>query len=215
MSNHQEEDDDEAAIRRAQPGIDSVLRTYRRRFALDEDDAKEIASEAHLTILTRLRQGTAGRIDEPDAYFAGLTRNLVKMLFRRRRRQRADALALLPDDTLADVRPLGQTGVGQRLDLKRIWQKVEGLPRQHRAALLLSMRSSGGAHCAGLLVFLNIVSMEGLATAIGVTATELDSLWDELPLDDIRIAALLGVTRRQVIDLRKSARRSLTAFYPR
>jgi DNA-directed RNA polymerase specialized sigma24 family protein len=216
MSNNPEEEDDEAAISRAQPAIDSVLRTYRRKFALDKDDADEIAAEARLTLLTRRRQNGAGRIDALEAYAVGVTRNLVKLLFRQRRRRRTDTLALLPDDMLADVRPPGQTGVEQRLDLKRIWRQIEALSPQHRAALLLGMRSSGGAHCAGLLVLLDVVSTDDLAKAMGVSTGELeDSLWDELPLDDVRIAVRLDVTQRQVIDLRKSARRSLTASYKR
>src|SRR5258708_19860454 len=93
---------------------------------------------------------------------------------------------------------------------------IEGVARRERGELVLSMRSSGGAHGIGLLVLLDVVSTDDLAKAIGVSAAELeDSLWDELPLDDIRIAARLGVTDRQVIDFRKSARRSLTASYRR
>jgi hypothetical protein len=38
---------------------------------------------------------------------------------------------------------------------------------------------------------------------------DLDELWDELPLDDLKIAARLGMTRQQVINLRKSARARL------
>jgi hypothetical protein len=37
----------------------------------------------------------------------------------------------------------------------------------------------------------------------------LSALWDQLPLDDLSIAARLGVTRQQVINLRKAARARL------
>jgi hypothetical protein len=41
-------------------------------------------------------------------------------------------------------------------------------------------------------------------------AEEFANLWNELPLEDASIASLLGVTRQQVINLRKSARERLT-----
>ena len=43
-----------------------------------------------------------------------------------------------------------------------------------------------------------------------MTLEEFGEIWNELPLDDKRIAALLGLTRQQVINLRKSARERLT-----
>lgn len=212
MNRNPLDDDVEAAIDRAQPAIDSVLRRYRWRRALDENDVEEIASEARVALLTRLRQAGEAGIDALEAYAVGVTRNLVKLLFRQRRRRRAEALASLPEDEFADVRPPGQIAVEQRYDLQRIWRKIEGLPQQHRAALLLSMRTSNGSSAVALLLLLRVAAMDDLAAAIGVTRVELeDRLWDELPLDDVRIAELLGLEPRQVTDLRRSARRSLTA----
>ena len=215
MSTRPEDNDAEEVIGRAQGAIDSVVRRYRGRRVLDHDAAEEIASEARVTILARLRQAGGAGIHAIESYAAGLTFNLVKDLFHKRRRSREQAL--LPEhETIADARPPVQLAVEQRRDLDRVWQKIESLPQHHRAALLLGMRTTDGAHCAGLLVFLNVVSMDMLAAAIGVTPSELEnSLWDELPLDDIRIAARLGVTPRQVISLRRSVRRSLTAWYRR
>jgi hypothetical protein len=48
-----------------------------------------------------------------------------------------------------------------------------------------------------------------LAAALETTAEELGALWDGLPRDDAWIAERLGVTRRQVINLRKCARERL------
>jgi hypothetical protein len=42
-----------------------------------------------------------------------------------------------------------------------------------------------------------------------MTDEELTEIWNALPLDDVAIAAHLGVTRQQVINLRKSARERL------
>ncbi len=38
---------------------------------------------------------------------------------------------------------------------------------------------------------------------------ELATLWQELPLEDARIAVILDVTRQQVINLRRTARERL------
>jgi hypothetical protein len=54
-----------------------------------------------------------------------------------------------------------------------------------------------------------VASFEDLASALDITTDDLASLWNGLPLDDLTIAARLGVTRQQVINLRKSARERL------
>jgi RNA polymerase sigma factor (sigma-70 family) len=215
MSVNPQEDDIEAAIDRAQPAIDSVVRRYQRRRVLEPEDAEDIVSDVRATLLERLRRAGSAAIQKVDSYAAGLTFKKVKDLFRKRLRAREQAL--LPEhESIADARPPGQLAVERQRDLERIWHKIEGLPPKHRAALLLGLRLADGTDGAGVLVFLKVTSMSDLAAAIDVSVGELeDLLWDELPLDDIRIAAHLGVTPRQVIDLRKSARRSLTAWYRR
>ena len=131
MSNQPQEDDAEAAMDRAKPAIDSVVRRYLRRRVLDHDEAEEIASEAGVTLLTRLRQTGGARIHAIESYAAGLTFNLVKDLFRKRLRGREQAL--LPEhESIADARPPVQLGVDQRRDLKRIWRTIEGLSPRHR-----------------------------------------------------------------------------------
>jgi hypothetical protein len=42
-----------------------------------------------------------------------------------------------------------------------------------------------------------------------MTSDRLAAIWEELPLDDQAIASILGVTRQQVINLRKSGRERL------
>lgn len=202
-----------AAIERAKVAIDKVLRGYRRRRALDQTDAEEISSEVQVALLTRLGQAGAAGIEVLEAYATRTTRNLVVSLFRRRD---AEALVPMPEDEFPDRRPLGQTAAEQRLDLERIWRRIERMPPQHRAALLLGMRTDDGTSGASLLTFLDVTSMEALAAAIGVSRVELEeSLWSELPLDDVRIGAMLGMKTRKVTDLRRSARRSLISTFKR
>ena len=44
---------------------------------------------------------------------------------------------------------------------------------------------------------------------LSMSAEQFSQLWDELPLDDASIARLFGITRQQVINLRKTARERL------
>ena len=48
-----------------------------------------------------------------------------------------------------------------------------------------------------------------ISEALEIAPLEFARLWNLLPLDDLALAALLGVTRQQVINLRKSARERL------
>ena len=91
---------------------------------------------------------------------------------------------------------------------RRFWREIEDLPQRQRIALLLHMRDERGD--TGLLQFLmSGVGADALAPAIGWTRDQLQRRWPELPFDDNTIAALLGATRQQVINLRKCARERL------
>jgi DNA-directed RNA polymerase specialized sigma24 family protein len=91
---------------------------------------------------------------------------------------------------------------------RRFWLEIEALPERQRAALLLHMRDERGD--TGLLQFLvSGIGADALAQAVGWTRDELQLRWPELPFDDNTIAALLGATRQQVINLRKCARERL------
>ncbi|MGE3275913.1 MAG: hypothetical protein AB7O67_12425 [Vicinamibacterales bacterium] len=93
--------------------------------------------------------------------------------------------------------------------LGRTWAEiVELLPRQ-RAALLLNLRDGEGAAVVHLLPATGVASMGDLADALGLTREALERLWPDLPLDDLAIAGRMGITRQQVINLRKSARARL------
>lgn len=91
---------------------------------------------------------------------------------------------------------------------RRFWREIEALPERQRIALLLHMRDERGD--TGLLQFLlSGIGADALAQTIGWTRDELQAHWPELPFDDNTIAALLGATRQQVINLRKCARERL------
>ncbi len=99
--------------------------------------------------------------------------------------------------------------LAQRHYLTRLWAEVCQMSPRHCAALLLNLRDEGGGSATDLFVFTGVASFGQLAAALGLAETELAALWPQLPLDDLTIAARLGLTRQQVINLRRSARERL------
>jgi hypothetical protein len=99
--------------------------------------------------------------------------------------------------------------LSDREELQALWREVAELPLNQRIALLLNLRDPDGGSAMHALPATGIVSMVELARLLGIDDAELAALWDQLPLDDLTIASRLGLTRQQVINLRKSARARL------
>lgn len=99
--------------------------------------------------------------------------------------------------------------VERRLYLRQLWTEICALPPRQRMALLLNLNESPGCDALTLWTALGIVTRDEIARALSLTPLQLARLWDRLPLSDARIARLLAVTPRQVIDLRKAARKRL------
>jgi RNA polymerase sigma factor (sigma-70 family) len=99
--------------------------------------------------------------------------------------------------------------VERRQFLKLLWAEVVVLPVRQRAALLLNLRDEQGGGVMALLPIVGVATIRQLAATLEMTLEDLARLWPDLPLDDLKIGALLGVTRQQVINLRKSARERL------
>ncbi len=100
--------------------------------------------------------------------------------------------------------------VEKRIFLQRLWEEVRQLPLNQRVALLLNLRDQGGRGCIALFPAIGIATLRQLAETLEMSAEKLAELWNELPLEDARIAELLRLTRQQVINARKSARDRLT-----
>jgi DNA-directed RNA polymerase specialized sigma24 family protein len=111
---------------------------------------------------------------------------------------------LLPDPHV-DI----ATALEQRLFLERLWREVCQLPQRQRVALLLNLRDASAGDALILFTLMGIVNLRGIAEALEIRPEELASLWNKLPLQDADIAVFLGITRQQVINLRKSARERL------
>lgn len=100
-------------------------------------------------------------------------------------------------------------GIAFRQLLTKLWGEIVELPKPQRMALLLNLRDGPASGALSELPLAGIANLEAIARALEWDADELAARWQELPFDDDRIAALLGVTRQQVINLRKAARARL------
>jgi hypothetical protein len=118
----------------------------------------------------------------------------------------AGTLAL---DRLVDKRADVAVAVEQKETLQRFWQEISDLPQRQCAALLLNLRDGDGRGVIDLLPVTGVASIRDIAKAVGMEAADFAALWNDLPLDDNRIAELLGATRQQIINLRKVARERL------
>jgi RNA polymerase sigma factor (sigma-70 family) len=99
--------------------------------------------------------------------------------------------------------------VEKRIFLQRLWEELRQLPLQQRLALLLNLRDHKGRGCIALFPATGTASIDQLAEALEMREEQLAELWNDLPLEDSRIAELLQLTRQQVISARQSARRRL------
>lgn len=93
--------------------------------------------------------------------------------------------------------------------LRTLWREIMLLRPMQRKALLLNLRSSDGLEVTSLLVLTGVAPFDDLARALEMAPYALAAIWNELPLDDLSVAAILGVSRQQVINLRKCARERL------
>lgn len=120
-----------------------------------------------------------------------------------------DTGGLERDSTFTSSEPRVDLALEQRLLFEQVWLEVCQLPVLQRAALLLNLRDSRDGGVISFLPFLGVASKEGLARLLEMPYADFQKLWNELPLDDSRIAQMFGITRQQVINLRKTARERL------
>jgi hypothetical protein len=95
--------------------------------------------------------------------------------------------------------------IEQRGRLARVWAQVRELPVRQRHALLLNLKGDA------ITMFLTTgaASLRDIAAALELPVEQLAALWNDLPLPDNTLAARLGCTRQQVINLRMAARKRL------
>jgi RNA polymerase sigma factor (sigma-70 family) len=112
-------------------------------------------------------------------------------------------------ERLADTRVSLDVEVERRIYVRRLWSEICQLPQRQRAALLLNLKDVKGGDCIALFPLAGIATPRDIADLLGIPADRFAEMWNDLPLEDTTIAQHLGVTRQQVINLRKSARERL------
>lgn len=115
-----------------------------------------------------------------------------------------------PCTKLPDPRENIAASVERRMYLAALWKEICDLRPLQRAALLLNLHDASGQDMLPLFLLLDVARLPELASAVAMETEHLAELWDRLPLDDATIAQRMGVTRQQVINLRKSARERLS-----
>jgi hypothetical protein len=112
---------------------------------------------------------------------------------------------LLPDPSVDIARQ-----VEIRLYLQQLWNEILELQMSQRRALLLNLRDAHDRDALILFTLTGIVNSAEVADLLGMPLEQFTELWRRLPLEDLAIGELLGISRQQVINLRKSARARLT-----
>lgn len=108
-------------------------------------------------------------------------------------------------DAVPDREPRADAKLEQRGRLERVWTQICDLPLRQRHAVLLNLRDDA------ITLFLTngAASLREIAATLELPVEDFAALWSELPLPDNVVAARLGCTRQQVINLRMSARKRL------
>jgi len=120
-----------------------------------------------------------------------------------------DMQAASATSELVDQRACQATQLETRHRLAALWRETCALPPAQRTALLLNLRDGDGSSAIALFALMGIASLDEVAAAIELPLPRLAKLWSSLPVDDLTIASILGVSRQKVINLRSSARQRL------
>ena len=114
-----------------------------------------------------------------------------------------------PNENIPDLRVDIAADAERHAFLDRVWTEVKSLPLRQRRTLLLNLRDALGQGVAALIPVTGVASVEDLARVLEMSLEELQGIWNNLPLDDATIATQLGLSRQQVINLRRAARERL------
>jgi hypothetical protein len=160
-------------------------------------EAVELPAAALRERVAEMLVGLFERVGEP-LYFRALLESMAPLW------RVTDARAAEPSEQRTPLDRLEHSDL-----LSALWREIEQLRPMQRKALLLNLREAATSHALGLLIFTGTASVDAVLAALEMTRGELAAIWNDLPLDDLRIAGMLGVTRQQVINLRRSARQRL------
>lgn len=115
-----------------------------------------------------------------------------------------------PDSAaLTDPAPLPDASAEKLPWLRNLWREILDLPKNQRSALLMNLRDESGECATTVFVATGVAGLRDLAQALEMPLEEFAALWRHMPIDDFQIAERLGITRQQVINLRKCAKERL------
>ena len=112
-------------------------------------------------------------------------------------------------ELLESEEPRQDEVIESRWNVRALWEEIRSLPQRQAIALLLALKDSQGVDAVSLLGNARIASLKEVAEAMGLEASILARMWDEMPMGDPAIARHMGLTAQQVSNLRKSARKRL------
>ncbi len=160
----------------------------------------DLASVPHpADLLVRLFQRTGH-----PALFDELTRVMARLW------KVQDSRDPVEETTLVTEAPDFESSTQRRQWLQSLWQQIEQLLPRQRAALLLNLKDEEGCCATSAFVMSGVVSLPQMAASLQIPELEFAEMWKQMPLNDQTIAEHLGITRQQVINLRKCARERLT-----
>lgn len=118
------------------------------------------------------------------------------------------AIRLDPNEQRSEEQPAIERLIN-RDDVVFLWREIRQLRPMQRKALLLSLRYGGTMDIVATLTLAGVATFDEVAATLEMPPGDLAAIWNALPLDDLRIADILQVTRQQVINLRLAARKRL------
>jgi hypothetical protein len=185
------------------------------------DRLRQLSEDAGL--VERIRLLETGRPQELGSTFAAIFNHLGRPVEFGELVSALAALLQIRDQPIESTDQINETAgltstarhadtawlVEKRIFLQRLWEEVRQLPLNQRAALLLNLKDASGRGCIALFIATGVATLRELAEVLEMSAEDFARLWNELPLEDARIAQILQSTRQQVINARKSARERL------
>jgi len=196
----------------AKPVIRGILRFKLTGSRHRGQEAEDLEQQVLLRVLDRLQRIGADEsaIGDFRSYVAVSTYHACAEHLRSPQAQlqvdAADELLAKEADPRASI----LSELKQRDQLRSLWDEIRELPARQCSALLLNLRDEQGRGVVALFPLTGTATMREIAEVLGMPAERFAELWNDLPLDDASIAELLGVTRQQVINLRKSGRERLS-----
>jgi hypothetical protein len=112
-------------------------------------------------------------------------------------------------ELLPDPSPDVVARLGQKITMEFLWKEICQLPIKQRLAVLLNLRDKSNNDALILFTMIGVTNLGQIAQVLDFQLNAFAELWNQLPLDDNKIAQSMGITRQQVINLRKSAKQRL------